>query len=111
MRKTEPPPKPEQFMWQDFDTEQFHIFNNIKCKEIMCTKDGQKIKKFKLDTTGVATSAERKLKDIDDDIFREIEEKQHIYSPQPQKFEGYANFPRPVSKQISKIYKYKNMIS
>ena len=75
-----------------------------KWKEILCTKDGQKIKRFKIDTTGIATSAERKLKDIDDDIFKEIEKKQNIYSPQPQKFEGYASFPRPVSKPMSIFY-------
>ena len=72
MRKGKSAGRPEQFIWQNLETDFFHIYNSKKNKEIICTKDGQKIKKFHLDITGMASSLERKQKHLDEDVFREV---------------------------------------
>ena len=106
MRKGKSAGRPEQFIWQNLDSEIFHVYNSKINREILWNKDGEKIKKFKIDITGVASSAERKHKDADDDIFHQAQRRELVYSPQPNKFEGYSWFPRPASRPYNNKLQY-----
>ena len=97
-KKTFPlPPQPENYIQIKFNSEtgKFYLIdynNNI----FECNLYGEKLNQFKIDTTGISSYKER----LKDNLINEIKfdyNPSEYYHPNSNKFEGYFQFPRPLS--------------
>ena len=91
------PLQPENYIQIKFnsDTGKFYLIdykNNI----FQCNLYGEKLNQFKIDTTGISSYKER----LKDNLINEIKfnyNPSEYYHPNSIKFEGYSQFPRPLS--------------
>ena len=93
-------------LWKDDQTNTSYIINADEGSQRLCMHNGDKIKKFVPGVTGQVSKQQRMLKTKINLKIDSIETNPKAYIPQPTKFEGYSNFPRPASKPYTNKLEY-----
>jgi len=95
----------------DQQTEATYIINPADGTQQRCLSNGSNIKKFRQGITGFASAVRRKELVGKDLGVAVLKQNNNNYIPQPTKFEGYSNFPRPMSRPyVNKISFFKSNV-
>jgi hypothetical protein len=101
----------EIFYRDDMNAKESYILNASTGTQKRCLSNGESLKKYLPGVTGFYTAKQRKEKlntKLDTDV---LNFKVPNYIPQPNKFEGYTNFPRPLSRSyVNKTAYFKNNV-
>lgn len=93
------------------DSNESYIINASTGAQKRCLSNGENIKKYLPGVTGFYSAKQRKEtihSKLDTDV---LNFRVQNYIPQPTKFEGYSNFPRPLSRAyVNKTAYFKNSV-
>ncbi|CAD8211918.1 unnamed protein product [Paramecium pentaurelia] len=88
---------------KDMETDKYFLIDNVTAEVKQINKNGDYIKKFNIELTGKANYSERVAKAQGDQAYmpystKVLQTKPNLYTPQTDKFDGYAQLPRTLQE-------------
>ncbi|CAI2366207.1 unnamed protein product [Moneuplotes crassus] len=88
-----------QQIWRDINTDKTYLIDSNNGAQKKVQSNGQNLKKYKPGITGFVNAHTRKrIVGKEKEGLHSLGITLNHYVPQPNKFEGYSSFPRPVSR-------------